>query len=363
MKPLGHVACLVVLTLLMTLAPAEEPVRGSLIVRFVTAPEDTPAGFDEVRLILNRRELRQGQVAVIKVHDVSIAGTTFERRFDNLVPGRHFVVAVTGRPDEFHAGDRPGAFHGLAVVDVPAGGETEARIEYELPDLSELEPARATATQAGRVVDYRGQPREGIDVQAMTELPTIPYYPVARARTDSNGRFVFEGLRDGRRYQVVAAGMQAGSITVGEADEARIRLSILPGERLPDIAIQWLDTDATTPLIGDDTRPILLLTWATWCGTCYNKMETMQDTLRGKPDWATRVRVLAVATDDEVEIVREVLAERGWTGMRFGWLLPEAPAEVRAMLEEFHPMILEAGGTVRTIAPIRLEQAIVEVLE
>jgi len=79
--------------------------------------------------------------------------------------------------------------------------------------------------------------------------------------------------------------------------------------------------EGTADIEHKEGEVILLDLWATWCGPCQNPMNHNQEMLaKGKENWADKVRIVGLGTDETKDALKARITEREWTKVEHYWV-------------------------------------------
>ena len=157
--------------------------RGGVITGTITGADGLPAAETNVQLLVPGSS---------GIRDHARTNSKGEYRFSGLASGEYHVVATAP------AGHAPVYYPG--VVDPRQATSVRAK-EEETRSATDFafvlaRPGRASGT----IVDLTGQPVAGVQVAAMPSTASL----WLRAKSDADGRFVFDGITPGS-YRVTAA--------------------------------------------------------------------------------------------------------------------------------------------------------------
>jgi len=85
------------------------------------------------------------------------------------------------------------------------------------------------------------------------------------------------------------------------------------GRNAPDLRLARFDDSGVVKLSEHRGKILVLDFWASWCGTCYQPVEHLQELARSHPEWKDRVEWMTVAVDTEREKASEVIQKKKWT--------------------------------------------------
>jgi RNA polymerase sigma factor (sigma-70 family) len=138
---------------------------------------------------------------------------------------------------------RPGEIRNLEQVTIARPADPG-----EPAPAAEAPPLNFSGTLIGRVVDDRGKPMVGVDVQASVNLPGLQ--PHFQDCTDHEGRFILQHLPKGQRISITARDplkRDAAVETMTDAKDVEIRVGGLAadliGKPAPELAVsQWVNS-------------------------------------------------------------------------------------------------------------------------
>ena len=85
------------------------------------------------------------------------------------------------------------------------------------------------------------------------------------------------------------------------------------GKMAPELKFATVDGLVPVELAGFRGKVVVLDFWATWCPTCYQPVEDLQEIARSHPEWNDRVVFLTASVDTDRERANRVIKERAWT--------------------------------------------------
>lgn len=313
------------------------PRGGNLTVRIDVSPfqGQTPM---ERRLVIGRSDAETQGVYVL--YTATLNKPTQDLRLENLAPSNEWRITLRlyGRPNSYSTQRK---FRILPQ-------ETRAvQIRYE-----PFNPERYKGTRqiTLHLMGRDGKPAANKPVRV--ELYLDEYgrsVPVARARTDAQGRLRLQNLyempappdtpRAAPRYLVYAEGeyepIDEFTLVRGDGQQEVVVMEPLrEGDLAPDIVMTDLRTGSTRRLSEFRGRYVLLDFWATWCMPCHRALEQMHNTWsRLEPAQRERIQIVLVSIDDSRSGVLEFLKRRGWDALgesmwagEGGWYAPGAKA-------------------------------------
>lgn len=84
------------------------------------------------------------------------------------------------------------------------------------------------------------------------------------------------------------------------------------GKPAPEMVLSSLDGKSTTKLADYRGKVVVLDFWASWCPTCYAPVTKMQDFVWRHDDWGSRVEMITVSVDSDLERAVATVAKQGW---------------------------------------------------
>jgi thiol-disulfide isomerase/thioredoxin len=178
----------------------------------------------------------------------------------------------------------------------------------------DLSPNAAAAREKGRWLAKLGKDLEAVDAIADAFTIEDPQIPAADRGKDR--------IRMGELYQKATGGEKGlGDIILQAYDRNRALLSEraaklkaadpnLQASKITDFTLVGLD-GRKLPIASLHGKTVVMDFWATWCGPCrvqHPLYEKVQERFKENPD----VIFIAVATDEDRNLVAPVLKERKW---------------------------------------------------
>ncbi len=151
------------------------------------------------------------------------------------------------------------------------------------------------------------------------------YYPAAK--TDSNGKFEFVGIRPNSMIEISA---ENSIISLGKeslTENAIVSLDIvtadktLPletGKPLQEIVMEW--KDGQVGKVSDLKGKIVIMdVWATWCGPCiraFPEVNSIAEDFSKDSD----IIFIALSIDYDKAVWEKTVNESSWNALKHGWL-------------------------------------------
>ncbi|GIV05637.1 MAG: hypothetical protein KatS3mg016_1212 [Fimbriimonadales bacterium] len=273
----------------------------------------------ERRLIVRRTDYASLGVAWGQIF--TIDSPTHEFTVMNLAPSQAWQASLhLFAREEFYQGAKPFRI-------LPQETRT-VRMRYEPFDPNRYKGTRQITL---RLMRRDGKPAANVPLRVEMYIPEYARtVPVARARTDAQGRLRLQNLYE--LLQPLQDSAETPQYNVYLADEdtyepiGEFRLvrgdgqqEILIFERLrvgdlaPDVELIDLRTGKTRRLSEFRGRYVLLDFWATWCMPCHRALERLKaswDAL--DPAQREQIQVVLVSINDDKTGVLEFLKQRGW---------------------------------------------------
>lgn len=111
--------------------------------------------------------------------------------------------------------------------------------------------------------------------------------------------------------------------SIGENSGVHIEIhtGLNAGDSVPSFIVLSTSDESQVDLNfeEDDDKVYLLEFWATWCGSCQKPMALSQEILEKHPEWEGRAEIIAISLDDDIDALRNAIAENGWDKVSFYW--------------------------------------------
>ncbi len=99
-----------------------------------------------------------------------------------------------------------------------------------------------------------------------------------------------------------------------------VRLPLMAGETAPDGTLLNILTGERNKLSDYRGQIIYLDFWGTWCVPCRQAMLRNEEVMKRRAkDWAGKAAILALSVDEDPEVAKQYVFERGWTSVIQVW--------------------------------------------
>lgn len=313
----------------------ELPRTASLAVSF--SPSDSkaseqPYGACGVNIM---RFIPGSEGCLEMVHTEWSETTALSATVKGLLPGKYSIIASTepsGGPKSPRS-EQPDCalFRDAKVLEITAGEEKGVQFVYE-PFNKDCYRGKYSATV--KLLHYDRTVATGLEYALSYQDAHYGILSVQHGTIPANGIVEFAGLTAAET--IVGEGVRIPSkpppqflLEVGEGELGRFPMHLSPDRvhqdfeftlvpKKGDIAPVTILKDVFSgreATLSDFAGQLLFLEfWATWCGPCQPPMGAINEVARRhKEEWEGKVTIVGVSIDEQVETVRQQVAEKGWS--------------------------------------------------
>lgn len=170
---------------------------------------------------------------------------------------------------------------------------------------------------------------EGEPYQCFYLLPNYGLLPVAQGKLDREGKIKIENLAPsgtnpfGGQYTIEVAGEKLGQFRIKDQPERQefpFRMPLRNGDLAAESEAQDLESGKSVPFSSFRGRVVFLKFWASWCGPCREPMEKLVALSKKRGEaWSRDVALVAVAIDNDHEVLRRYVRQNGLTDVKHLW--------------------------------------------
>lgn len=190
---------------------------------------------------------------------------------------------------------------------------------------------RGNRTATVRFETADGRPAAGRELSMNYYVDHYGFLPVFSGKVPANGEVVLEHISDknlapagvGGPYIAVADNERIGVFgfrTTDSIEQFVLHFPPRSGDIAPDVELLNVSDGKTIKLSDLRGKLVVLEFWATWCGPCQPTLQTLDKMVADKtPAWTDRVVILPVSIDEQSELAKKHLLDRGWTHLNAYW--------------------------------------------
>lgn len=238
------------------------------------------------------------------------------------------IVPNTAVDKEPHSGINPGVYYDRKIVSLKQG-QIES-VDFGFSPL-DLEAYRGNYTAALRIEKPDGTPAAGSKIMVGYVDGHYGSLPVFSGEISPSGEITLKNLAKGKSV----AGWDRGHYSIRVEDSLIgffdfkqnkpvenfvFHLPLKAGDMAPDVELFDVAADKTIKLRELQGKVVCLEFWATWCGPCQPAMEKLDALVQEHTeDWNNHVIIVPVSIDENVEILKKHVDQRGWNHLTLYW--------------------------------------------
>ena len=175
-----------------------------------------------------------------------------------------------------------------------------------------------------RILKRDGTPAAGLHVKVVRVLVSSKLVPLVEDDLPADGTIRLEGLLGGpdRPVHRIYAGPDDEQIDTfrytgpEEPPVHELKLPLMAGDLAPEVSFVNVLTGARSKLSDYRGQVVYLDFWGTWCVPCRRPMIHSEDVMKRRAkEWEGKAAIIALSVDDEIEVARKYINERGWTSI------------------------------------------------
>jgi RNA polymerase sigma factor (sigma-70 family) len=231
---------------------------------------------------------------------------------------------------------RAGEYHDLRKFDLKP--HEQASVSFDPPPFNA--DAWRGKLSATVIVSAAGErPLHGEQYHVSYSLANYGLLPVAKGKLPADGRIALANIAPsgtspfGGQYWIEVGGERLGEFRVKDQpprQDFTLRMPLRSGDRADAGEALDLETGWPVRLADYRGRVVFLEFWATWCGPCQDPMKKLVALGKRRGEtWRKDVALVAVAIDNDRELLHRYIRQSGLTTVQHLWS-PEDKSEKTA---------------------------------